>query len=184
MIKKTLTALVAMTPALALAHPGHGEHSLTSGFMHPLLGWDHLLAMVAVGMLMVANRDRAAWQLPVAFIGFMLFGAIAGMSGLALPGVEVGIVFSMLVLGLMLATGRSGHAMTATGLCALFGLFHGNAHGLELPVDSSALGYVAGFLLATALLHGAGWLTAARIKSSLIKGSGAIIAGAGLLAAF
>ncbi|GGB43222.1 protein hupE [Oceanisphaera marina] len=184
MIKKTLTALVAMTPALALAHPGHGEHSLTSGFMHPLLGWDHLLAMVAVGMLMVANRDRSAWQLPLAFIGFMLLGAIAGIGGLALPGVEIGIVFSLLVLGMMLATGRSGHVMLATGLCALFGLFHGNAHGLELPANNSAISYIAGFLLATGLLHGAGWLTAARIKSTLIKGSGAIIVGAGLLAAF
>ncbi|WP_116472734.1 HupE/UreJ family protein [Zobellella maritima] len=182
-MKRVLIALAALAPALAFAHPGAEAHGLSAGFSHPLLGWDHLLAMVGVGMLAVAGQDRPAWQLPLAFVGFMLVGALLGLSGLAIGGLEGGIMLSLVVTGLMLSIGRAPRLLMAAGLCGLFGLLHGNAHGLELPASASAPGYFAGFVLATGLLHGTGWLAAGRWHASLVRIAGVGMTGAGILAA-
>lgn len=182
-MNRALIVLLTLAPAAAFAHPGHGEHGLLSGFTHPLLGWDHLLAMVAVGMLAVLGREQKAWQLPLAFVAAMVAGALLGIGGVGMAGVETGILASLVVLGGMLAAGVTGFTGMALMLCALFGLFHGNAHGLELPANSSALGYFAGFVAATALLHAAGWLAAGRIHATAVRIAGAAMAGAGLLAA-
>lgn len=181
-MNRALIVLMTLAPAAAFAHPGHGDHGLVSGFTHPLLGWDHLLAMVAVGMLAVLGRERKAWQLPVAFVAAMVAGALLGIGGIGIAGVEMGILASLMVLGGWLAAGVTSFTRLALVLCALFGLFHGNAHGLELPVSASAIGYFAGFVLATGLLHGVGWLAAGRLHATAVRIAGAAVAGAGLMA--
>lgn len=183
MIKKTLTSLLAFAPGLAFAHTGHETQGIISGLLHPLLGWDHLLAMVAVGMLAVAGRERPVWQLPVLFVGFMLAGAWLGIGGVGIAGVETGIQLSLVVLGLMLAVGVGGFSAATMMCCALFGLLHGNAHGLELPAFRQVTGYVTGFMVATVALHGIGWLAAAKWHATLVRVTGAAMAGAGVLAA-
>ncbi|GAA3533065.1 HupE/UreJ family protein [Zobellella aerophila] len=183
MINNTLIVLTASAPALAFAHTGRETQGLVFGLLHPLLGWDHLLAMVAVGMLAVAGRERPARQLPLGFVGFMLVGALFGLAGISVGGLEAGIVLSVVVLGLMMSTGRVVRPAIGAGLCALFGLLHGNAHGLELPASASAIGYFAGFVLATGLLHGAGWLAAGRLHATLVRIAGVVISGVGIMAA-
>lgn len=148
--------LVAALPAMALAHSGHGEASLATGFAHPLGGYDHLLAMVAVGIWAAYLGGKARYWVPVSFVGALLFGGALGMAGFSLPAMEPMILASSVVIGLALAlAGRVPTPLAAIG-CALFAVFHGLAHGLEMPGSGSAFGYAAGFALATALLHLAG----------------------------
>ena len=186
-----LTALGMMAGAIvaatgtAQAHtfgvPGTG---LAAGFAHPFGGLDHLLAMVAVGLWAVELGGRAVWQVPATFVAVMIAGALAGMSGVPLPSAEVGIAASLLVLGALVATAARLPAMLGTALVAVFALFHGHAHGSEMPATVSAGLYGLGFALATAGLHGIGiglglWLrgTAARWT---VRVGGAGIAAAGL----
>lgn len=182
-MNKTLVTLAALLPAAAFAHPGHGEGSLAAGLLHPVMGWDHLLAMVAVGMLAMADKEQQGWRLPLAFVAAMVAGATMGMAGLGLPAVEPVILASMVVLGGLLATNLAGAGRGLMLLCILFGLFHGNAHGLEAPASGSAMTFMAGFVLATGLLHGAGWLAARHLHDALLRVFGFAVAGVGLLAA-
>ena len=147
-----------LLPTITQAHPGHGvEHSaLLSGFIHPLGGFDHLLAMVAVGLWSVQLGGMARWALPAAFVGTMLLGWAGGVSGLPLIGVELGIIASTLILGGLVLAARRLHLGWGLGLVALLALFHGYAHGVEMPTAAVAAEYGVGFVLATALLHSAG----------------------------
>ena len=161
--------LLALAPALtltagpALAHLDPTEHgSFVAGVSHPVFGADHILAMVAVGLWAVtlagrSNDRRALAALPVAFVSAMAAGFLLAMAGVGLPFVEPMILASVLVLGGLCALALRLPLMTAAGLTALFGLFHGHAHGAELG-SAEALPYLAGFALATALLHAAGVL--------------------------
>ena len=173
-----------LLPSIAFAHPGHETAGILSGVLHPLLGLDHLLAMVAVGMLAVMGRQKIAWQLPVAFVSFMLIGALLGMNGFAIPAVETGILLSLVALGALLAFGRANYLPALTLGCALFGTLHGNAHGIELPANAAAMSYVSGFMLATIALHLAGCglasIGASKWQAMALKTSGIAIAGAGL----
>jgi urease accessory protein len=183
-----LPAILALSPQAAFAHSGPDHVAgFASGFAHPLGGLDHALAMLAVGLLAAHLAGRALWALPLAFLGAMAFGGAIGAAGIAFPFVELGIAVSVVALGLALALGRLP-LQGALAAAAIFGVFHGHAHGAELPVTGSAAAYGLGFLAATALLHIAGitaGLASARGAGSLGRlgrqGAGAAIALAGLV---
>jgi urease accessory protein len=149
--------LLVLLPATVAAHSGVGPaHGFTHGFTHPLLGGDHVLAMVAVGLWAAQLGGRARWLLPCVFVAVLAAGGMTALSGIALPAVEAGIILSVVVLGIVVALALRAPAGAAGALVALFALFHGHAHGAALPAGLSAAGYAAGFMLATAALHGAG----------------------------
>lgn len=146
--------LAVLTPHLAFAHPGHGAaHGFGDGFLHPLMGWDHLLAMVAVGIWAGQRGGRALWLVPSIFVVTMALGGILGFAGVGLPGVEAGILTSVLVLGTLIAAAIRLPLVAAGALVAVFALFHGYAHGSEMPSNLSGFAYGAGFSAATAMLH-------------------------------
>ncbi len=158
MTRLLLLALAALlAPQLAHAHVGAGgAEGLLRGIAHPLGGIDHLLAMVAVGLWAAQRGGRALWLIPTSFVLVMAAGGIAGTLGAPLPFVEQGIVVSLLVLGgLIVAAARLPLPLSAA-LVGLFAVFHGHAHGAEMPADVSGLAYGAGFMLAAAFLHGVG----------------------------
>ncbi|BCH20593.1 protein hupE [Mesorhizobium sp. L-8-10] len=166
------TAIMALTPSIANAHTGGDPlHGLVAGLAHPIFGLDHLLAMLAVGMIAARTGGRGIAALPLSFVAAMLAGAALGMSGVALPAVEPSIALSLVVLGAIMAFGRRQPLARSCALVGLFGLFHGHAHGLEVPASASGLAYVAGFVAATLALHGTGALVGAR--GLLMRGFGA-----------
>lgn len=185
-MKKLLTAVALNAIASpALAHTGHAHaDGMIAGFLHPFMGADHLLAMVAVGLFAATAMRGKAWAAPATFVAAMIGGALLAWGGIALPMVEGGVALSVLVLGLMCAFALKVPASLALGLTALFAVFHGYAHGLE--ATGGALAYVAGFSVATTLLHGAGvlmGLKAAAYRYALpVLGGGIAAAGALLLA--
>ena len=147
---------VAVLPQMALAHAGHHDSSaFLSGLMHPLGGADHVLAMVAVGLWAAVTGGRALWALPVAFVGAMLAGGGMGAMGIGLPGVEPMILASIVLTGVLAALAWRAPLAVGVAVVAVFGLFHGHAHGTEGPA-SGLLTYAAGFALATMALHLAG----------------------------
>lgn len=181
-------ALFVLSGLPASAHSGIGAaHGVSHGFGHPLGGLDHLLAMVAVGLLAARIGGRALWLVPGAFLVAMAAGGALGLAGVALPLVELGIVGSVVVLGAVIAFGRTLPLAGAMVLAAVSAVFHGHAHGAEMPADASGLAYGLGFLAATALLHAAGvgiGIAAGRFGSAAARlGGGAIaLAGIALLA--
>jgi len=170
----------------ALAHTGdHGSTGmapgLASGLAHPFMGLDHLLAMVAVGVLAVQLGGRLLWALPATFVAAMAAGALAGTYGIALPQVEGMIALSVLVLGLLVAIAAGARWQWPVTLVALFALFHGHAHGAEMPALGSPALYFAGFLAATAVLHaiGVGFGAALKTRPALLRTGGVAIGLAG-----
>ncbi|AXA65069.1 HupE/UreJ family protein [Pseudomonas oryzihabitans] len=151
------TAALLLAPALAFAHPGHAENGLAAGVLHPLTGLDHLLAMLAVGLWAAQQQGKARLALPCTFVGTMLIGGLLGFAGLELPLLETGIAASVLALGLLVALAARPPVAAAVGLTAAFALFHGVAHGLELPEMGNPWAYALGFVAATATLHGLGY---------------------------
>ena len=146
-----------LTPGVALAHPGFGPAvGFSHGFAHPFSGIDHLVTMVAVGMLAARLGGRALWLVPMSFLVVMACGGAIGASGIELPFVEVAIAISLVVLGAIIFARVDMPISAAMGLVGLIALFHGHAHGAEMPASESGLAYAAGFLLATASLHAAG----------------------------
>lgn len=147
-------ALLALAPAIALAHQETGQITgLLSGFEHPISGLDHVLAMIAVGLWGAVLGPPAIWVLPVAFPVVMAFGGLMGLLGFPLPGVEIGIAISAITLGAMVLAQLRPPLWLAAALVAFFAIFHGHAHGRELPEGTSALLYSLGFVAATGLLH-------------------------------
>ncbi|WP_420133583.1 HupE/UreJ family protein [Rhodopseudomonas sp.] len=179
-----VATLAACVPGLAEAHTGVylvSTDGATAGFAHPLLGADHLLAMVAVGLWAASLGGRARWQVPASFVVLMTFGAALGGQGLALPAVEPMIALSVIALGGLIALSVRIPVAAAAALVALFGLFHGAAHGAEMPVMASPLAYGAGFIAATALLHGIGLALGALLpRAPVAKLAGGAIAAAGV----
>ncbi len=140
--------------SLIFAHAGHGaSNGFLHGFVHPVGGLDHILAMVAVGIWAAMLGGRATWIVPTSFIILMAIGGAVGMSGVAFPFVEHGIGASVLVLGVLIAIAARLPVYAAAGIVGAFALFHGVAHGAEMPFTESGLGYGLGFLVATAILH-------------------------------
>ena len=152
-------ALLALVPAVALAHQETGQITgFLSGFEHPISGLDHVLAMVAVGLWGAVLGPPAIWVLPVAFPMMMAVGGLLGLLGIPLPGVEIGIAISALVLGAMVLAELHPPLWLAAVIVGFFAIFHGHAHGRELPEGTNALLYSFGFVVATGLLHAVGIL--------------------------
>jgi urease accessory protein len=169
----------------AAAHTGTGlAGGLVAGAMHPLTGFDHLLAMVSVGLWGAFLGPPLVRVLPVVFPGMMVGGAVIGMFGLPLPPVELGIALSVLVLGACIALHFEAPVWLAVVIVATFAVFHGYAHGKELPSAADPLGYSAGFVLATGLLHvagiGVGLLDARPGGTVAIRSAGVLISGMGV----
>jgi urease accessory protein len=194
MRRSLLAAALVLVPSLAFAHPGlpGHTHDLGTGFVHPLGGIDHVLAMVAVGLFAAQLGGRALWLVPASFVAAMAAAGLAGMSGVALPMTQVGIAASIIVLGGAIALRLSMPVAAAMALVGFFAMFHGYAHGLETPETASGLMYGLGFVAATALLHGLGvgiGLAVGRIEGAFgrnlvrVAGSLAAVTGVVMLAA-
>ncbi len=191
MIKRITLALAALaaTTAPAFAHLNPQEHgSFMAGFSHPLFGLDHILAMVAVGLWAAQIGGKALWAVPTAFVATMALGFSLALAGIALPFVEPAILASVVALGLLVAMAVKLDTVVSAAIVAVFALFHGHAHGGELG-SAGALSFGIGFVIATALLHGAGIglglgiarLSGGAIAARIIGGATAV---AGLALAF
>ena len=182
-------AALAAAPALmliaglAVAHPGHQHESgFAAGISHPLLGLDHLLAMLAIGLWSLRQSRPLRLGAPLLAAGGMLFGAGLAWGGLALPGVEFGIAMSVLLAGVLIAALVKVPSVLGAGVVVLFMLFHGHAHGNEMPHGVSMMAYLAGFTLATLAITYAGRLLGGLLmarESRLVRGLGVAIAAAG-----
>lgn len=187
---RTALAVAAFSalPQLAFAHTGAGAvHGFGAGFAHPMGGLDHLLAMVTVGIFAYQLGGRAMWAVPATFVALMAVGGAVGISGVALPFVEIAIALSVVVLGLAVAFGIRAPLAAAMAIVGAFAVFHGHAHGTEMPLDASGLSYGLGFMSATALLHLAGLglgMAIGRFGEShgarYVRGAGAAVALAGV----
>lgn len=178
-----LVTLVPLSPALA--HEGHATLAaggFASGLLHPMLGLDHVVAMVAVGLWGAFLGAPALWLLPVVFPLVMALAAAAGVAGMPLPAVETGIAVSAVVLGAMVAFAVRPPLWAAATLVGLFAIFHGHAHGTELPAAANPLAYALGFVIATGLLHLAG--IALGYATHLPRGAAAVRAGGVAVSAF
>ena len=152
-----LAALVLFLPSSAFAHVERGQAAgLLAGLRHPWSGLDHVLAMIAVGIWGAQLGNPALWVLPVTFPLVMSLGAMMGLLGFPLPGVEIGIALSALLLGAMVGREARPKLAVAGVLVGLFAIFHGHAHGAELPAGQSGMLYSMGFVIATGCLHGIG----------------------------
>ncbi|MBC8049245.1 MAG: HupE/UreJ family protein [Chitinophagales bacterium] len=146
-----------LLPTAAYAHVGHGDTvGFMHGFEHPIGGVDHVLAMVAVGMFAANIGGRGLWAVPLTFVAVMAAGGVLAIAGVAVPFVEMGIALSVVVLGLVVAAQWKSPVALAMLLVGAFAIFHGYAHGAEMPADTSGAAYAAGFMSATSLLHMAG----------------------------
>lgn len=180
-------ALVVVLATPSLAHEGHSHGyggGFVSGFLHPVLGWDHVAAMVAVGLWGGVLGRPAIWLLPIVFPLAMAFAAALGVIGMPLPFVEAGIAASAVVIGLMIVLFAKPPLWIAAAIVGLFALFHGHAHGTELPATVNPFAYAMGFVLSTGLLHAAGillgLLIAFPVGKAVVRGGGAVISLAGL----
>ena len=148
---------IVLTLSSASAHTGLADTSgFAHGFLHPLNGIDHVLAMVAVGVYAALLGGRALWLVPLAFVAMMAAGGALGIAGIPVPFAEIGIALSVLVLGLAIAFRLRIPALAAIAVVGLFAIFHGYAHGAEMPETASGFAYGVGFVVATVLLHALG----------------------------
>ncbi len=183
LLKYVLAILSLASLSAAHAHGVQGG-GFVNGLMHPVFGPDHLLAMVAVGILSVQIGGKALWTVPTAFVALMLLGGFLGMQNVLFPAVETGIAASVLALGVALASYKNLPVAAAMVFVGVFALFHGYAHGQEMPAIASPWLYALGFVIATASLHIVGLLIgvlAHKIKNgdTLLRYTGAGIAGIG-----
>jgi urease accessory protein len=178
-----LLVFTAFTPAtLAHTHGAHGA-GFVAGGLHPFLGLDHLLAMVAVGLWAAQLGGRALWMMPAAFVTSLVAGALLAYAGVALPAVETTVILSLLILGSLVVSAARLPIAAGMTLVGGFALFHGHAHGSELPQAANAWFYLLGFSLATALLHAAGVIAGTRLRGSLawlVRGAGMAVVGSGV----
>jgi urease accessory protein len=168
----------------AAAHAERGEAlGFVSGFLHPVSGPDHMLAMIAVGLWGAQLGAPAIWVLPVAFPLVMAMGGVLGLLGVALPGVEYGIAASAILLGGAVMCEARPPLVVAAALVGVFAIFHGHAHGTEIPAGQSALLYSVGFVVATGCLHavgiGIGTIHRWGWGKSLLRGAGGFVAACG-----
>ena len=179
---------MALMPTVALAHTGvGGTVGFSHGFMHPLTGIDHVLAMMMVGVFAWQLGGRALWLVPSTFVLVMAVGGALGVAGIGVPFVEVGIALSVIVLGTSIAFRVKAPVAIAMAVVGLFAIFHGHAHGSEMPENAAGMAYGLGFMIATALLHlgglGLGFLIG-RIGDKrgpvFVRATGAVAAVAGL----
>jgi urease accessory protein len=186
-----VTFLALAAAGAARAHPGHGDGGLAAGFMHPFMGMDHLLAMVAVGLWSIAALPPGRrWAGPAAFLALLLAGAWLAAAGTvrAWPALETGVAASVLVFALLVLFGRRIAPVPGLALVAAGALLHGLAHGSELAPGHAFSAYAGGFMAASALLHAGGLAAGARLQrlpAWAWRGAGGVLAlgGVALLAA-
>jgi urease accessory protein len=180
---------MVLLPEVASAHPGSAGHmhGFGHGFSHPFGGIDHVLAMVAVGLLAAHLGGRALWLVPMSFVFVMTLAGVAGVTGAALPFEEIGIALSVVVLGLAIASQLNAPTFVAASLAGLFAVFHGYAHGVEMPASTLGLSYAFGFVCATVLLHATGIGLGVAIgrteqpnRRRIVQAGGAAISAAGI----
>jgi urease accessory protein len=176
-MKTIVTAFLSLVllPGVACAHTFKGETGFVSGIFHPVMGFDHLMAMLCVGIISAQIRGRAIWTVPLTFV----------MQNIGIPGVEYGIAFSVLILGLAVARGKRITPILAYIGVAFFAVFHGHAHGAEMPAMADPLIFSMGFLIGTAAIHLAGvsvGLVSVKINNGpqFLRYVGAGIAGIGV----
>jgi urease accessory protein len=162
---------IAVVAPLAWAHPGKAtDWSSATGLIHPFTGWDHLVAMICVGLWAAQLGGKARWIVPLGFLSAMSIGGAIAASGLTLPLAERAITTSILILGVLIAVAGRMPALSAALLVGLFAIFHGYTHVHEMPLNHSLVSYGAGFMLATALLHLAGlWCGTALLQSTQLR---------------
>lgn len=180
-----LFLVLAFTSAGALGHEAGGiAGGFFNGFVHPLLGWDHVAAMVAVGLWGAFLGSPAIWLLPVVFPMVMAMGGALGVMGVPIPGVEAGVAASAIILGAMVALAVRPPLWVAALLVGAFAIFHGHAHGTELPEAANPLAYSLGFVIATGLLHLGGIAFGLLVRwpagRLLVRSGGGLIAAAGV----
>lgn len=173
------------SPQAAFAHVETGSAiGFAHGFLHPISGWDHVLAMIAVGLWGAQLGAPAIWLLPVTFPMVMAFGGMLGLMGIAIPGVEVGIAASAIILGVMVLREARPPLAVAALIVGVFAIFHGHAHATELPEGASGLLYSVGFVVATGCLHGVGISLGLAhrwpVGKTALKAAGALVAVAGV----
>lgn len=177
--------VVSMSDKVAYAH-GDGEirGGFGSGFSHPILGLDHVVAMIAVGLWGAQLGAPAIWVLPIAFPMMMAFGGAISLLGIPLPAVEIGIACSAIVLGGMVLFEAKPPIYITVAIVGVFALFHGHAHGTEIPDGASGLAYSLGFVLGTGLLHaagiGMGYIGEWPGGKSVLRGAGAMVLASGI----
>ena len=181
----TVTLAVLLAPAVASAHPQAGvARGFATGFLHPLSGLDHIAAMVAVGLWGAQLGAPAIWLLPVTFPLVMAFGGFLGLIGVPLPGIEIGIALSGIVLGLMIVFSIRPPLSVAAVVVGVFAICHGHAHGAELGGGGDAVAYSVGFVIATGLLHlcgiTIGLIHRWAVGRAAVRVAGAAIASAGV----
>ncbi|NJM47290.1 MAG: HupE/UreJ family protein [Alkalinema sp. RU_4_3] len=178
-------AFTVLLPTIAQAHPGHieGAGGWVAGFSHPLNGWDHILAMVAVGLWAAQLGGPAVWTMPLVFVAVMAGSAAIGAMTGPLPWVEQGIILSDLILGGLVLAATRLPIRRGLLIVAILAGFHGYAHGAEMPQMASAFSYGTGFVMATALLHGIGLGLAFMLKNPMMVrlAGGAIGVGGGYM---
>lgn len=157
MQKYIFVLILGMFSSLVMAHPDYGLQSAYAGFIHPFTGWDHLLVMVAIGLWAAKLGGKARWLLPLTFMVFILFGTLLGLAGVGFNGLETAIATSLVAVGFLVAFNLSIRQTSRFGLVALFALFHGLAHGVELNSNQATLTIVT-MLLSTSMLHAVGLL--------------------------
>ncbi|MDZ4202687.1 MAG: HupE/UreJ family protein [Gallionella sp.] len=180
-ILSVLAVIAVSLPSSAYAHVGAAE---TSGFLyglsHPFGGLDHICAMLAVGLWAAQTGGRSLWVVPLTFVGVMALGGLLPVLGISLPWIEQGIVLSVLLLGVLIAASIRLPLWLSSSMVSLFALWHGHAHGAEMPVAVSGLAYAAGFVLATISLHATGMAIGVgmqrRVHERLVRAAGAGIA--------
>lgn len=164
-------SFIALFSQQIFAHPGHTESGLLIGFMHPFLGLDHIIAMLAIGLWAGQLGKKATIQIPSMFVLVMVFACALAVIGLQVPYVEQGIIFSVIFLGVLLFASFKFSTPVCAALVACFAFFHGAAHGVEMPTDIHASLYVLGFAVASAVLHLIGVL----LNQYLIKANHPIV---------
>jgi len=184
LIKLVAVAGMVLMPTIALAHTGVGNTSgFVDGFGHPISGLDHVLAMLMVGVFAWQLGGRALWLVPLTFVCVMAVGGMLGVAGIGVPFVEIGIALSVVVLGAIVAFNVKAPIAAAMGVVGLFAMFHGHAHGAEIPDDAGGVAYAAGFMIATAILHLAGISIGFLIGTAdkrLVRLAGGLTTGAGV----
>jgi urease accessory protein len=181
----SLAAVLAWAAGAASAHSGEASGGgFVTGFLHPILGWDHVAAMVAVGLWGAFLGPPAIWLLPVTFPLVMALGGALGVVGVPIPGIEFGIAASALIIGVAVMLALRPPLVIAAVVVGFFAIFHGHAHGTEMPTAASPLAYAAGFVIGTGLLHLAGislgLLARSQTGALAVRAMGGVIALAGL----
>jgi urease accessory protein len=184
-------ATLLLLPTVAQAHVGIGSTTgFFDGIAHPFSGVDHICAMIGVGLWAAQRGGRAIWFVPLAFVVVMMAGGLLGMAHVFVPFVEPGIIASVLILGLLIATAARWPLAASACLVAVFALFHGHAHGAEMPATAAGISYGLGFIASTIVLHGCGigcGIAANKAHApwvSRYSGAAMIVCGLGLCCAY